>query len=74
MRPLLPVLIVALSTLLLTSAWAQAPAQATLTAQAGSLIAWRSLTDSKRNAAASCRSFSLARLCSSMTDSTVSNF
>ena len=31
MRPILPVLLVALSTLMLTSAWAQAPAQATLT-------------------------------------------
>ena len=50
MRPILPVLLVALSTLLLTSAWAQAPAQATLTAQAGSLIAWRSLTSEQQAA------------------------
>lgn len=50
MRPILPVLLVALSTLMLTSAWAQAPAQATLTAQAGSLIAWRSLTSEQQAA------------------------
>ena len=50
MRPILPVLLVALSTLMLTSAWAQAPAEATLTAQAGSMIAWRSLTSEQQAA------------------------
>ena len=50
MRSLLPVLLVALSTLVLVPAWAQAPGSGAQIAQAGSEVAWRSLTAEQRAA------------------------